>query len=55
MIRVASEGSIDVLVATLSPRVMAERYYILQVSLSLIGTIWYGIIWSIGLLGCWTA
>ncbi|KAH9996461.1 glycosyltransferase family 21 protein [Russula vinacea] len=34
---------------------MAERYYVLQLGLSLIGTIWYGIIWSIGLLGCWTA
>jgi len=34
---------------------MAEQYYMLQLSLSLIGMIWCGIIWCIGLLGCWTA
>jgi len=34
---------------------MAEEYYILQVGLATAGMIWYGTIWSIGLLGCWTA
>ncbi|KAH9969097.1 glycosyltransferase family 21 protein [Russula dissimulans] len=34
---------------------MAEEHYILQVGLATAGMIWYGTIWSIGLLGCWTA
>jgi len=34
---------------------MAEEHYILQVGLAIAGMILYGTIWSIGLLGCWTA
>jgi hypothetical protein len=61
VIRVASERLIEPSlysrVFRVQPvaRLMAERYYILQLGLSLVGTIWYGIIWCMGLLGCWTA
>ncbi|KAI9513059.1 glycosyltransferase family 21 protein [Russula earlei] len=34
---------------------MSEQYYVVQVGLSTAVLTWYGIIWSIGLLGCWTA
>jgi hypothetical protein len=37
------------------PRLMAERYHVLKVGLSIVGMTWYSSIWTVGLLGSWTA
>ncbi|KAH8998827.1 glycosyltransferase family 21 protein [Lactarius hatsudake] len=39
----------------ISPIVDQDWHHLLSACLSTVGLVWYGFIWSVGLLGCWTA